>query len=163
MHRALIVAVCLAIPTVGLAPLAAPAASAQLPPDLPFSAARWAGDLLFVSGQIGNVPGKMELVPGGIQAETRQALQNLRAILERHGASMDDVVKCTVMMADISEWGAMNEVYVKAFHPPYPARSALGASGLALGARTEIECIAWVPGRSTSSTTDAKRPSPTPD
>jgi len=119
---------------------------AQLPPNLPFSPARWAGDLLFVSGQIGNVPGKLELVPGGIQAETRQALQNLRAILEDHEATMDDVVKCTVMMADISEWGAMNEVYVKAFHPPYPARSALGANGLALGARTEIECVAWVPG-----------------
>jgi len=137
----------LAVLTVAVATLAAPAASAQLPPDLPFSPARWAGDLLFVSGQIGNVPGKMELVKGGIQPETRQALQNLRAILEDHGATLDDVVKCTVMMADISEWAAMNEVYVKAFHPPYPARSALGANGLALGARTEIECIAWVPGK----------------
>lgn len=139
--RALVVALlCLAT---------APPSGAQLPPDLPFSPARWAGDLLFVSGQVGNVPGKLALAPGGIQAETRQALDNLRAILEDHGATLDDVVKCTVMMADISEWTAMNEVYVEVFHPPYPARSALGASGLALGARVEIECIAWVPGGAT--------------
>lgn len=113
--------------------------------DLPFSGAVQVGDLVFVSGNIGNPPGKMELVPGGIQAETRQALENIRVLLERHGYSMDDVVKCTVMMADMSEWSQMNEVYTEFFTPPYPARSALGASGLAMGARVEIECIAVVP------------------
>lgn len=115
-------------------------------PELPFSPARWAGDLLFVSGQVGNVPGQMELVEGGIEAETRRALANIRGVLEDHGASLDDVVKCTVMLADIAEWEAMNEMYVEFFSPPYPARSALGARGLALGARVEIECIASVPG-----------------
>lgn len=113
--------------------------------ELPFSPARWAGDLLFVSGQVGNEPGEMEVVEGGIRAETRQALRNIRAILKDNGASLADVVKCTVMLADISEWGAMNEVYVEFFPPPRPARSALGADGLALGARLEVECIAHVP------------------
>jgi len=110
--------------------------------DLPFSGATRVGDLIFVSGNIGNPPGKMELVPGGIETETRQAMENIRSVLERHGSSMDDVVKCTVMMADMSEWPKMNEVYTEFFTPPYPARSALGANGLALGARVEIECIA---------------------
>ena len=113
--------------------------------DLPFSPARWAGDLLFVSGQIGNVPGRLEVVEGGVQAQTRQAMTNIRDVLQTHGASMSDVVKCTVMLADISEWSEMNEVYVEFFEPPYPARSAFGASGLAIGARLEIECIAHVP------------------
>lgn len=113
--------------------------------DLPFSPARWAGDLLFVSGQIGNVPGQLEVVEGGIQGQTRQAMSNIRDVLETYGASMSDVVKCTVMLADISEWDAMNEVYVEFFDPPYPARSAFGASGLAIGARLEIECIAHLP------------------
>jgi reactive intermediate/imine deaminase len=113
--------------------------------ELPFSPARWAGDLLFVSGQVGNRPGQMTVVEGGIQAETRQALRNVEAILADHGADLGDVVKCTVMLRDIAEWGAMNEVYVTFFPPPRPARSALGASGLAIGARVEIECIAYAP------------------
>lgn len=113
--------------------------------ELPFSPARRAGDLLFVSGTIGNEPGTESLVEGGIQPETRQALTNIQRVLEEHGASMADVVKCTVMLADISDWAAMNEIYVQFFEPPYPARSAFGASGLAIGARTEIECIAYVP------------------
>lgn len=130
--------------------LAAPSPThGQAPPPLdtalPFSPARWAGDLLFVSGQVGNVSDEMRLVEGGIRAETRQALEHIRTVLADHGASMDDVVKCTVMLDDIAEWGAMNEVYVEAFSAPFPARSALGADGLALGARVEIECIAHVP------------------
>jgi reactive intermediate/imine deaminase len=109
---------------------------------LPFSEAVRVGDLLFVSGQLGNRPGTLELVPGGIGPETRQTLENIRAILERRGSSLDRVVKCTVFLADISEWGAMNEVYRTFFPQSPPARSALGANGLALGARVEIECIA---------------------
>lgn len=112
--------------------------------DLPFSGATRVGNLIFVSGNIGNPPGKLELVEGGIEAETRQTLENIRAVLERHGSSLNDVVKCTVMMADMSEWPKMNEVYTEFFTAPYPARSALGANGLALGARVEIECIAVV-------------------
>ncbi len=111
---------------------------------LPFSEAVRVGDLLFLSGQIGNRPGTLDLAPGGIEAETRQTLQNIKATLERHGSSMDRVVKCTVFMADIIEWGQMNEIYVQYFPGSKPARSALGASGLALGARVEIECIAVV-------------------
>ena len=94
---------------------------------LPFSEAVRVGDLLLLSGQIGNLPGTLELAEGGIQAETRQALENIRAVLERHGSSMDRVVKCTVMVDDIEEWPAMNEVYVTFCPGPKPAGSALGA------------------------------------
>lgn len=115
---------------------------------LPFSpAVKATGPLLFLSGQIGNTPGSLELVEGGIQAETRQTLENIRATLERAGASLDDVVKCTAFLADMSEWEAMNEVYSEFFPQDPPARSAMGASGLALGAAVEIECIAAAPAR----------------
>ncbi len=108
---------------------------------LPFSAAVRVDNTLYVSGNVGNIPGTLDLAPGGIQDETRQTLDNIKAMLEQFGSSMDKVVKCTVFLADIGEWGAMNEVYRTYFKNP-PARSALGASGLALGARVEIECIA---------------------
>ncbi len=111
---------------------------------LPFSAAVRAGKLLFLSGSIGIDPATGQLAPGGIQAETRQTLENIKASVERYGTSMDRVVKCTVFLADMAEWGAMNEAYREYFPNP-PARSALGASGLALSARVEIECIAAMP------------------
>lgn len=111
---------------------------------LPFSEAVRVGHLLFLSGMIGNKPGTPELAPGGIQGETRQALENIEATLERYDSSMDRVVKCTVFLADMAEWSSMNEVYVRFFPGPKPARSALGTSGLALDARVEIECIATV-------------------
>ena len=114
---------------------------------LPFSEAVRVGPLLFVSGQIGSPPGAPEVVPGGIEAEARQALENVASILRRHGSSMDRVVKCTVFLADVSEWAAFNAVYVEFFEADaLPARSALGANGLALGARVEVECIAAVDG-----------------
>lgn len=109
--------------------------------DLPFSSAVRVDNTLYLSGNIGNIPGTMDLAEGGIQGETRQTLENIRQTLETFGSSMDNVVKCTVFLADMSEWGAMNEVYRTFFENP-PARSALGASGLALDARVEIECIA---------------------
>lgn len=109
---------------------------------LPFSDAVRVGDLLFLSGKIGNVPGTRDLAPGGIQGETRQAMENIRNSLQRYGASMNDVAKCTVFLADMSEWGAMNEVYVGYFPDNKPARSAVGVDALALGAKLEIECIA---------------------
>ncbi|MDX1506808.1 MAG: Rid family hydrolase [Woeseiaceae bacterium] len=112
-------------------------------PDLPFSDAVRVDKLLFLSGVIGNKPGTLELVDGGIQAETRQIMETIKGRVEAFGSSMDKVVKCSVFMADMSEWGAMNEVYRSYFDRP-PARSALGASGLALGAAVEIECIAVV-------------------
>ncbi|NGP54008.1 RidA family protein [Thioalkalivibrio sp. XN8] len=107
----------------------------------PFSEAVRAGDLLFLSGMLGNRPGTSELAPGGIQPETRQTLENIRAAVLRHGGSMDRVVKCTVFLADMGEWAAMNEVYREFFPVNRPARSALGVNGLALDARVEIECI----------------------
>jgi 2-iminobutanoate/2-iminopropanoate deaminase len=109
---------------------------------LPFSEAVRAGALLFVSGQIGNAPGTLDLVAGGIEGESRQALENMRAILERHGSSLDGVVKCTVFLVDMREWPAFNEVYRRFFTRGLPARSALSASGLARNARVEVECIA---------------------
>lgn len=108
---------------------------------LPFPAAVRADQTLYLSGVIGNIPGKLELIPGGIAAETRQTMENMKATLETVNLTMDDIVKCTVFMADISEWGAMNAVYRGYFTNP-PARSALGTNGLALGARVEIDCIA---------------------
>ena len=109
----------------------------------PFSDAVRVGDLLFLSGKLGTATGG--LVSGGIAAETRQALENIKTSLERHGTSMDRVVKCTVFLLDMSEFGDMNEVYVSYFGDNLPSRSALGVSGLALGARVEIECIAAMP------------------
>ena len=110
-------------------------------PGLPFSEAVDLGNLVFLSGQIGSgADGK--LVPGGVKAETKQTMANIGAVLRRLGLSMNDIVKVTVMMADMSEWSAMNEEYVKAFDSHLPARSAFGASGLAMNARVEIECIA---------------------
>lgn len=109
---------------------------------LPFSDAVRAGGLLILSGQLGNLPGSMQLASGGIRAEARQALENVKRILEANGSGMDRVVKCTVMMADIAEWGTFNEVYVTYFPDHKPARSAFAASGLAAGARVELECWA---------------------
>ena len=107
---------------------------------LPFSDAVRVGNMLFLSGQIGTLPGEMEVIPGGIGPETRQTMENIKATLEANGSSMDRVVKCLVMMADIAEWPAMNEVYVTYFQDHFPARSAFAGTGLALGARVEIEC-----------------------
>lgn len=111
---------------------------------MPFSPAVRVGNLLYLSGQLGtDSTGK--LAPGGIEAETRQALTNIKTLLEANGSSMNYVVKCLVMLADIGEWARMNTVYVTFFSVHKPARSAFGATGLALGGRLEIECIATVP------------------
>jgi reactive intermediate/imine deaminase len=97
--------------------------------------------MLYLSGQIGT-DSTGRVVAGGIRPETRQAMTNIRDLLEKTGSSMDRVVKCTVMLADMSEWATMNEVYTTFFPTHKPARSALGANGLALNARVEIECLA---------------------
>ena len=111
--------------------------------DLPFSAAVRVGNTLYLSGALAYDPELGGLVEGGIQAETQKTLENISTRLEAFGSSMDRVVKCTVFLADIAEWAAMNEVYVT-FFPNKPARSALGTNGLAMGARVEIECIAVI-------------------
>lgn len=110
---------------------------------LPFSEAVRVGDMLYLSGQLG-IDESRKIVPGGIGPETRQTMENIKAALERHGSSLDLVVKATVMMADMKEWPEMNKIYVTYFPNRLPARSAFGTTGLALGARVEIECIALV-------------------
>ena len=115
------------------------------PEGMPFSDAVRVDDLLFLSGKIGLIPGTMELDPDGIKGETRRTMDAIKASVERYGSNMDNVVKCTVFLADIAEWADMNSVYVTYFPNNRPARSALGSSGLALGARVEIECIAALP------------------
>jgi reactive intermediate/imine deaminase len=109
---------------------------------LPFSSAVRVGNLLFLSGQVGVVPGSRELAPGGIEGQTRQTLENIKRVLEHAGSSMERVVKCTVFLGNIADYGAMNAVYSSFFPKDPPARSMLAASGLALGAAVEIECIA---------------------
>ena len=111
-------------------------------PPRPFSPAVRINGFLYLSGQVGT-DSSGKLVAGGIQAETRQAMQNIGAVLRRSGSSFDRAVKCTVFLADMKEWGAMNEVYVTFFPADKrPARSAMGVNGLALDSRVEIECIA---------------------
>lgn len=112
---------------------------------LPFSQAVRVGDVLYLSGCLGNEPGKMDLVPGGLEPETRQTMENIRAALTANGLTFDDVFKATVMLADMSEWAAFNKIYLTYFKPDrLPTRSAFGAAGLALGARVELECWAHV-------------------
>ena len=137
-----------ALITLAILACAAPVAAQQPPrpefiagdPAMPFSQAVRVGDMIYLSGMIGTENGVV--VAGGIQAETRRTMDNIRSALEGLGSSMSNVVKCTVFLADMREWGAMNEVYVTYFPQHKPARSALGASGLALNARVEIECLA---------------------
>lgn len=101
-------------------------------------------NMLYLSGQLG-VNASGSLVPGGIKAETKQVMENIRNVLEKNGSRMDQVVKCTVMLLDIAERPAMSEVYVSYFPKDrMPARSTFGTTGLALGARVEIECMATV-------------------
>ena len=111
-------------------------------PDFPFAEAVAYGGVLYLSGDVGtDASGK--LVEGGIASESRQTMENIKATLARHGLDMSDVIKCTVFLADIDEWPAFNRVYAEYFEKGrYPARSALAASGLALGARVELDCIA---------------------
>jgi reactive intermediate/imine deaminase len=109
---------------------------------LPFSEGVRVDETLYLSGQIGTRPGTRELVPGGMKEEARQVMTNIKTTLEAHGYSLRDLVKCTVMLADMSKWGDFNEIYKSFFDGRYPARSAMGVNGLALGAQVEVECIA---------------------
>jgi reactive intermediate/imine deaminase len=121
------------------------APSGVLPPGLPFSEGMVLGSLVLLSGQIGIVPGTRRLNNATPEAEYRQAMDNLVATLKANGMTTRNVARCLVMLADMAEWEAFNRVYVAYFEPPYPARSAFGTSGLAFGARVEIECIAVRP------------------
>lgn len=115
------------------------------PAGLPFSSAVRVGHMLYLSGEVGRVPGTTTLVSGGIAEETRQTLENIKQVLEYAGSSLQNVVKCTVFLADIAEYQSMNAVYREYFSVDPPARSTVAGSGLALGARVEIECMAVAP------------------
>ncbi|MBV8036418.1 MAG: RidA family protein [Pelomonas sp.] len=118
-----------------------------VPASVPFPEGVRVGDMLYLSGQLGNVPGQLRLVEGGLRAEARQTLENIRSVLRGQELDLQHLVRCTVMLADMADWPAFNEVYREFFGAtPLPARSALGCNGLALGARVEIECIAAAPG-----------------
>jgi reactive intermediate/imine deaminase len=111
---------------------------------LPFSTAVRVGSLLFLSGQVGNKPGTRELADTGITGQTRQALENIKGVLAAAGSSLERAVKCTVFLTDIKDYQAMNAVYATYFPKDPPARSTVAGTGLALGARVELECIATV-------------------
>ena len=114
----------------------------HLPAGLPFSEGMAVGNLIFLSGQLGTFPGKLELNNATAEAEFRQVMDNIVATLKANGMTTRNVVKCLVMLADMKDWADFNKIYLTYFEPPYPARSALGVNGLALGARAEVECIA---------------------
>ncbi len=107
----------------------------------PFSDAVQVGNLFFLSGQVGMDHTTRKLVPGGIKAETKKVLENIKEVLAQHQMTMDNVVKCTVILSDIDDFSAFNQVYTTYF-PQKPARTTFAASGLAVGAKIEIECIA---------------------
>lgn len=108
---------------------------------LPFSSAVRIGDILYLSGQMGfREDGTL---PDGMEAQARQTMENIRAVLTSAGLGFSDVFHCTVMLADMSQWAAFNAVYLEYFTEPLPTRSAFGANGLALGGLVELECQAY--------------------
>ncbi len=113
------------------------------PANVPLAEAVRVDNTLYLSGQIGIEPGTLVLVPGGLKAEAKQTMENIKTSLEAHGYSMRDLVKCTVMLADIARWAEFNAVYQTYFTDRFPARSALGVTGLAIGAQVEVDCIAY--------------------
>jgi 2-iminobutanoate/2-iminopropanoate deaminase len=118
-----------------------PAAAAA---KLPVSQAVRIGDILYLSGALGNVPGTRQLVAGGVEAEARQVMENIGTVLKANGLGFDDVFKCTAMIADMAKWDDFNKIYVTYFKPDrLPARSAFGVNGLALGGQVELECWAY--------------------
>jgi reactive intermediate/imine deaminase len=113
------------------------------PANVPLAEAVRLDKTLLLSGQIGIKPGTLELVPGGLKEEARQTMDNIKTTLEAHGYTMNDLVKCTVMLADIGQWSDFNVIYKSYFKDHFPARSAMGVTGLAIGAQVEVECIAY--------------------
>jgi len=112
--------------------------------NFPFSESVRVGNMLYLSGQIGIKPGAKRLVSGGIKAETRQTMINIRRTLKNQDATLNNIVKCTVFLANMSEWQAMNEVYVEFFGDHKPVRSAFGVNGVALDGHLEMECMAVI-------------------
>ena len=108
----------------------------------PYSQAIQAGNLLFASGQLGLDPATGTFAEGGIEAQTRQAFQNVKAILAEAGFEMTDVVKTTVYLADMQDFAVVNEIYAAQFTAPFPARSAVAVKTLSKGGLVEVEVIA---------------------
>lgn len=108
---------------------------------VPFSEAVQAGNLFFLTGQIGMDRLVGKLAKNGIKGETEQAIKNIKGVLEHHGLTLDNVVKCTVILSDINDFKAFNKVYIKYFTKK-PARTTYAAAGLAVGAKIEIDVIA---------------------
>ncbi|WP_421791456.1 RidA family protein [Hyphobacterium sp.] len=116
-----------------------------LPDWAPFSSAVRAGEMLYVSGHLGRYPGTTDIVPGGAGPETTQTMANIEASLALAGATLDDLVSCTVYLTDMADYQAMNEAYAEALNGHQPARVTAGIQELALGARVEIACVAYAP------------------
>ena len=112
--------------------------------NFPFSDAAIVGNIIYVSGQIGAKPGTREVVEGGISAETTQTLNNIKMILNDLGSNSDNIFKCLCMLEDINDYNEMNSAYTTFFNSRnnLPSRSTFAGSGLALGAKIEIECWA---------------------
>lgn len=109
--------------------------------EAPFSDVVEANGFLFLAGQVGMNHKTRTLVEGGIEAETKQCIENIKAVLEQHDSGLDNIVKCTVILKDINDFAAFNEVY-KGYFPKKPARTTFAASGLAVGANIEIDVVA---------------------
>ena len=137
------IAACLLIPAAFAKPPEFLNSGKVYPANVPLAEAVRIDKTLLLSGQIGIQPGTLKLVSGGIKEEARQTMENIKTTLEAHGYTLNDLVKCTVMLADIGKWGEFNEVYKTYFKDHFPARSAIGANGLAIGAQVEVECIAY--------------------
>lgn len=112
--------------------------------DLPISQAVVHGDTVYVAGQAGIDPETGELVEGGVAAETRQAMENVGAILDAAGTSFENVVDATIYVADMDDFGAVNDVYAEFVAEPFPARSAVEVSDLAMELSVELEVVAAV-------------------
>ncbi|WDI31717.1 Rid family hydrolase [Hyphococcus flavus] len=117
----------------------------DLPETFPFSSAVVVDGVIYLSGEIGVDYKTMTLVEGGVGPETQQIFKNYAATLDQVGASLSDIVKCTVFLDDMSQYAKMNTAYADALPEPKPARSTFGVDGLALGAALEIECLAVKP------------------
>ena len=146
MHRTLLL-LALTVPAAAMAQQDTSKKVIQLPgasAGLPFSSAVRVGNVLYLSGQIGVLPGTRQLVDTGVVKQTQQTLENIKGVLAYAGSSMDRVFKCTVFLANIRDFEEMNRVYATFFPKDPPARSTVAGSGLALGARVEIECLATV-------------------
>lgn len=110
---------------------------------VPYSESVQVGDILYISGQIANTDHDYnKVVDGGIRAQVNQTMKNIQNILKKHNATMDDIVKCTCILADDDDWGPMSEEYVKYFKTHKPARTTFGGAELGDGILVEIDCIA---------------------